>query len=278
MALVRGGSGGRRASVRALLQLLAATQSCTRNWFASAECDFGSGSSMWRAIENDDIVDLMPGESATTLLAHSRSGLFSDAAVTTSTVLEDGENRTALRISLPELNGSATTAPLRTCDSIVWVFQGRRFQSWIKLSGQPAAPLVAADECASSPCGSHGMCLDSGQSELVAVGFYICSCEPGWAGRHCNGLVDADECASSPCRHGVCFESGNTREIAAGFYICECVPGWSGANCAVDVDECETAPCAHGSSCVDSNTGTSESSSLPPLPPPWSRSPATALQ
>ena len=35
-----------------------------------------------------------------------------------------------------------------------------------------------SDECASNPCHPHGECVDQ-------VNSFICDCEEGWTGQHC---------------------------------------------------------------------------------------------
>ncbi|KAI8490771.1 hypothetical protein Bbelb_315640 [Branchiostoma belcheri] len=92
------------------------------------------------------------------------------------------------------------------------------------------------DECASSPCGSNGDCVDG-------VNSYTCNCRPGYNGADCGN--DIDECASSPCgSNGDCVDGVDS-------YTCNCHPGYNGINCGNDIDECASSPCGSNGDCVD---------------------------
>lgn len=54
------------------------------------------------------------------------------------------------------------------------------------------------DECDSAPCQNGASCNDH-------VGFYTCTCVPGYQGIHCEENID--ECVSQPCQHnGTCLD------------------------------------------------------------------------
>lgn len=54
------------------------------------------------------------------------------------------------------------------------------------------------DECASEPCQNGALCNDH-------VGFYTCTCAPGYEGTQCE--VDINECESQPCQsNGTCHD------------------------------------------------------------------------
>ncbi|NXW58617.1 CRUM1 protein, partial [Eurystomus gularis] len=131
------------------------------------------------------------------------------------------------------------------------------------------------DECASDPCQNGALCNDD-------VGFYTCTCAPGYQGIHCE--EDIDECVSQPCQHnGTCrdlinsyhcdcsdtgFEGDhceldilecasepclNSATCVEGIksYSCACWPGYTGQHCEEDVDECATEPCHNGGVCFE---------------------------
>ena len=51
------------------------------------------------------------------------------------------------------------------------------------------------DECATKPCKNGGRCLESGASQTVAPGKFICKCSSYWTGHDCG--TDVNECAVS---------------------------------------------------------------------------------
>ncbi|NXT94397.1 CRUM1 protein, partial [Anhinga rufa] len=124
------------------------------------------------------------------------------------------------------------------------------------------------DECDSDPCQNGALCSDH-------VGFYTCTCAPGYQGIQCE--VDIDECVSQPCQHhGTCHDliflfcnkgvncdaeidecdsdpcqNGALCSDHVGFYTCTCAPGYQGIQCEVDIDECVSQPCQHHGTCHD---------------------------
>ncbi|NXD62089.1 CRUM1 protein, partial [Eolophus roseicapillus] len=93
------------------------------------------------------------------------------------------------------------------------------------------------DECASDPCQNGGLCNDH-------VGFYTCTCAPGYQGMQCE--VDINECVSQPCLHnGTCHDLVNS-------YRCDCSDtGFQGDHCEVDILECASEPCLNSATCVE---------------------------
>ncbi|XP_067085594.1 sushi, nidogen and EGF-like domain-containing protein 1 [Osmerus mordax] len=90
------------------------------------------------------------------------------------------------------------------------------------------------DECVSQPCLNGATCLDR-------VDSYLCACDKGFTGSHCQ--TDVDECLSEPCEHG------GTCEDQSGSFLCHCPPGHSGQHCQIEEDGCESAPCLNGGVC-----------------------------
>ena len=74
-----------------------------------------------------------------------------------------------------------------------------------------------------------GLCTDG-------IGSFICTCEPGHAGKLCDQLG----CAPSQCVHGNCASDNTT---------CECNDGWSGYRCDLPfLITCENGGTTNGSS------------------------------
>lgn len=90
------------------------------------------------------------------------------------------------------------------------------------------------DECQSQPCLNGGQCKDR-------VSAFLCLCEPGYAGYHCE--LDVDECQSEPCKN-----SGTCQDLP-GSFACYCPEGFLGTQCETEVDACESDPCRNGGEC-----------------------------
>ncbi|NXO21530.1 SNED1 protein, partial [Cisticola juncidis] len=90
------------------------------------------------------------------------------------------------------------------------------------------------DECQSQPCLNGGQCKDH-------VSAFLCLCEPGYTGYHCE--LDVDECQSEPCKN-----SGTCQDLP-GSFACDCPEGFLGTQCETEVDACESDPCQNGGEC-----------------------------
>ncbi|XP_074402970.1 sushi, nidogen and EGF-like domain-containing protein 1 isoform X5 [Zonotrichia albicollis] len=90
------------------------------------------------------------------------------------------------------------------------------------------------DECQSQPCLNGGQCKDR-------VSAFLCLCEPGYTGHHCE--LDVDECQSEPCKN-----SGTCHDLP-GSFACSCPEGFLGTQCETEVDACESDPCQNGGDC-----------------------------
>ncbi|XP_075363905.1 sushi, nidogen and EGF-like domain-containing protein 1 isoform X13 [Mycteria americana] len=90
------------------------------------------------------------------------------------------------------------------------------------------------NECWSQPCLNGGWCKDR-------VAKFLCLCEPGYTGHHCES--DVDECQSEPCKNG-----GTCRDLP-GSFACYCPEGFVGTQCETEVDACESGPCRNGGEC-----------------------------
>ncbi|NXG46611.1 SNED1 protein, partial [Psilopogon haemacephalus] len=90
------------------------------------------------------------------------------------------------------------------------------------------------DECQSQPCVNGGQCQDR-------LAEFLCLCDPGYAGHHCE--LDVDECQSEPCKN-----SGTCQDLP-GSFTCYCPQGFVGTQCETEVDACESGPCQNGGNC-----------------------------
>ncbi|XP_068025547.1 sushi, nidogen and EGF-like domain-containing protein 1 isoform X5 [Melanerpes formicivorus] len=90
------------------------------------------------------------------------------------------------------------------------------------------------NECQSQPCMNGGQCKDR-------VAEFLCLCEPGYAGQHCE--LDVDECQSEPCKNG------GTCQDLPGSFTCYCPEGFVGTHCETEVNACESGPCRNGGEC-----------------------------
>ncbi|NXJ75418.1 CRUM1 protein, partial [Trogon melanurus] len=93
------------------------------------------------------------------------------------------------------------------------------------------------DECDSDPCQNGALCNDH-------VGFFTCTCAPGYQGVQCE--VNINECESQPCQHdGRCHDLINS-------YRCDCSDtGFEGDHCELDILECASEPCLNSATCVE---------------------------
>ncbi|XP_071422105.1 sushi, nidogen and EGF-like domain-containing protein 1 isoform X5 [Pithys albifrons albifrons] len=76
------------------------------------------------------------------------------------------------------------------------------------------------DECQSHPCLNGGQCKDY-------VAAFLCLCEPGYTGHHCE--LDIDECQSEPCKN-----SGTCQDLP-GSFACDCPEGFLGTQCETEL-------------------------------------------
>ncbi|XP_026710114.1 protein crumbs homolog 1 isoform X2 [Athene cunicularia] len=116
-------------------------------------------------------------------------------------------------------------------------------------------------ECSSSPCRSGGVCVERswagryGSVPGLPPAFrydtaegYICSCQPGFAGTHCD--EDINECYTNPCQNGgIC-------ENFPGNYTCHCPPAdkegiyYGGWNCTEVLHGCTDQQCQNNGICI----------------------------
>ena len=73
-------------------------------------------------------------------------------------------------------------------------------------------------DCNPSSCYSNGECI-----EVVGGGF-VCQCDDGWGGEHCEEDT-VDDCLSEPCENGGSCNDGQHN------YTCTCVLPWTGLTC-----------------------------------------------
>jgi Notch-like protein len=98
---------------------------------------------------------------------------------------------------------------------------------------------VTVNQCLSTPCLNHGLCLSSTDS-------FNCICLPGYSGRLCQTLIDPCQQQNRTCLNGgVCVPLGDY----TGFY-CTCNVGYTGLNCEVLVDNCQSRPCLNNATCI----------------------------
>ncbi|XP_061750624.1 EGF-like repeat and discoidin I-like domain-containing protein 3 isoform X1 [Nerophis ophidion] len=89
--------------------------------------------------------------------------------------------------------------------------------------------------CKPNPCKNDGVCSATGHSRRGDVfSEYVCKCQPGFEGVHCqNGVDGADlssrkdvnDCARQPCQNG-----GTCRDLE-GDFKCQCPSPFVGKNC-----------------------------------------------
>ncbi|XP_078351565.1 uncharacterized protein LOC144636272 isoform X1 [Oculina patagonica] len=103
--------------------------------------------------------------------------------------------------------------------------------------------------CNSDPCLHDATCL-SGYTDKR----YVCLCQAGYTGEHCETGLDIDECTKKTDN---CSENAMCNNNKGGF-SCSCKPGFSGdgINCA-DIDECakKTENCSENAMCNNNKGG-----------------------
>ncbi|XP_029472488.1 sushi, nidogen and EGF-like domain-containing protein 1 [Rhinatrema bivittatum] len=90
------------------------------------------------------------------------------------------------------------------------------------------------DECRSQPCLNGGSCKDR-------VAAFLCMCEVGYTGHHCE--LEVNECQSDPCKNG-----GRCEDLL-GSFVCHCMNGFVGLQCETEMDACDSGPCQNGGDC-----------------------------
>uniref|UniRef100_A0A8C3K7B9 Sushi, nidogen and EGF like domains 1 n=1 Tax=Calidris pygmaea TaxID=425635 RepID=A0A8C3K7B9_9CHAR len=97
------------------------------------------------------------------------------------------------------------------------------------------------DECWSQPCLNGGQCKDR-------VAEFLCLCEPGYTGHHCeSGKTVPRACQSEPCKNGA------TCQDLLGSFACYCPEGFVGTQCETASDPCFSSPCGSRGYCLPSN-------------------------
>ncbi|XP_061898676.1 lactadherin-like isoform X2 [Entelurus aequoreus] len=89
--------------------------------------------------------------------------------------------------------------------------------------------------CKPNPCKNDGVCSATGHSRRGDVfSEYVCKCQPGFEGVHCQNSVDGadlssrkdvNDCARQPCQNG-----GTCRDLE-GDFKCQCPSPFVGKNC-----------------------------------------------
>ncbi|XP_014830968.1 PREDICTED: cubilin, partial [Poecilia mexicana] len=82
----------------------------------------------------------------------------------------------------------------------------------------------------SNICETNNPCVNGHCTSTTSASGYICNCNPGWQGIHCDQNIN--ECLSNPCQNGgTCSDSIN------GF-TCTCTAQWTGPFCQTPQQEC----------------------------------------
>ncbi|KAL1022840.1 hypothetical protein UPYG_G00033150 [Umbra pygmaea] len=118
--------------------------------------------------------------------------------------------------------------------SVVKLLRTQEEQFLLMSPSPPQSGCSGLPVCQPNPCMNGASCHD-------LWNLFNCSCEEGWAGRHCE--LNTDTCDSNPCIHGNCSIQGLA-------YVCACDFGYTGVDCEEEVDVCENHLCANGATCL----------------------------
>ena len=99
--------------------------------------------------------------------------------------------------------------------------------------------VFQVDVCSPNPCQHNGTCFPNDAS-------FICNCQPGVTGPHCETPTVVDVCLSNPCRNGGSCEPAGLRSV----FMCHCLNGWAGELCILKVNACRSFPCPNGQQCI----------------------------
>ena len=115
----------------------------------------------------------------------------------------EGNDPEGRPINIEMMDGSPPEATITQSSVLVWTagpFNSTEFF------------LRATDECNASStfnltidiltcsCVNEGICIPD-SNHPRGSGMYVCSCQPGYEGQHCEKEID--ECLSSPCINGI---------------------------------------------------------------------------
>ncbi|XP_070189507.1 uncharacterized protein [Littorina saxatilis] len=133
----------------------------------------------------------------------------------------------------------------RSTNKLAWIVPPRAVQS----------PSVCdpVNECASSPCSSHGVCVDQ-------RGDYLCQCQDGWTGDTCH--LPPGACYLHQCQNAATCVPGDDN------YTCVCVDGFSGKHCELIKVHGEFGEWQPWSNCSASCEGHQQRQRLCNNPPP----------
>ncbi|KAM4718445.1 cubilin [Anableps anableps] len=138
----------------------------------------------------------------------------------------EGNGRTCTQSNICSSNNGGCH-PLATCSSNL----GSAFpvctcpQGYTGNGYGPTGCTQISDICeANNPC-VNGQCMST-----TSASGYICNCNPGWQGLHCDQNIN--ECSSNPCQNG-----GTCTDGINGF-TCTCTVQWTGPFCQTPQQEC----------------------------------------
>ena len=98
------------------------------------------------------------------------------------------------------------------------------------------------DECASSPCGTHGICTD-------LINDYACNCTDNYISSNCSISLE-ETCFGrvKSCRNnGTCLMKSTNLYVDNPQTECQCRDGYDGFLCELDL--CSTLRCEHNGTC-----------------------------